>query len=63
MKWFQDYTLAWWQIGLLKIAMIAFGLAAGASWPGAFQGWLLWLWAVFILLSAYLVAVGIRQWK
>ena len=41
---FRSYTLEWWQIGLLKISMIAFGIALGATWPGVFAGWLAPLW-------------------
>ena len=32
---FKSYTLTWWQFSLLKTAIIAFGLALGASWPAA----------------------------
>ena len=34
--------------------MMAFGLAVGATWPGAFEGRLLWLWLIFLLPAAYL---------
>ena len=35
---FKSYTLTWWQFSLLKTAIIAFGLALGASWPAARPG-------------------------
>ena len=47
MRIFKDYTMRWWQVSLLKISMMAFGLAVCATWPGAFEGRLLWLWLIF----------------
>ena len=57
---FQSYTLEWWQIGLLKISMIAFGIALGATWPGVFAGWLAPLWLVFIAGAVYMKYVGFK---
>ena len=34
---FRDYTMRWWQVSLLKVSLAAFGLAVGATWPGAFE--------------------------
>ena len=61
---FRDYTMRWWQVSLLKVSMVAFGLAVGATWPGAFEGWLLWLWLIFLLPAAYLSYVFYPQmWR
>ena len=57
---FQSYTLEWWQIGLLKISMIAFGIAVGATWPGVFGGWLTLLWLVFVAGAVYMTFVGLK---
>ena len=54
MRIIKDYTMRWWQVSLLKVSMMAFGLAVGATWPGAFEGRLLWLWLIFALPAAYL---------
>ena len=54
---FRDYAMPWWQVSLLKVSMVAFGLAVGATWPDAFEGWLLWLWLIFLLPAAYLGCV------
>jgi hypothetical protein len=58
---FKNYSLTWWQFGLLKTAMIAFGLAVGATWPGLFAEWLSILWIVFLLPSIYLMFIAFRQ--
>lgn len=60
---FREYTMSWWQVSLLKVSMAAFGLALGATWPGAFQGWVSWIWLIFALPAAYLCAVFYpRMW-
>ncbi len=64
MNMFRDYTMRWWQVSLLKISMAAFGLAVGATWPGAFEGRLLWLWLIFLLPAAYLSYVFYpKMWR
>ena len=54
MRIIKDYTMRWWQVSLLKISMMALGLAVCATWPGAFEGLLLWLWLIFALPAVYL---------
>lgn len=61
MKPFKSYTLPWWQSGLLKTAMIAFGLAMGASGPAAFAGWISVLWVIFTVPGIYLMVVVFKQ--
>ena len=57
MRIIKDYTMRWWQVSLLKISMMALGLAVCATWPGAFEGRLLWLWLIFALPAVYLSSV------
>jgi hypothetical protein len=58
---FKDYTLRWWQVSLLKISMVAFGLAVGATWPGAFAGWIGLLWVLFIVPAVSLTFITFKQ--
>ncbi len=55
---FKSYTLKWWQVGLLKVSMLALGLVVGATWPEAFATWTVLLWILFAILAAYLIFVG-----
>ena len=54
MNVFRDYTIKWWQLSLLKVCMIALGLALGATWPGVVAPWTTLLWIVFVVPAAYL---------
>lgn len=54
---FHDYVLSAWQAGALKIAMLAFGIIIGSTWPKFFKktGIAVLLWIVFVALITYLV--------
>ncbi len=54
---FKSYTLKW-QVGLLKVSMLALGLVVGATWPEAFATWIVLLWILFAIPAAYLIFVG-----
>jgi hypothetical protein len=56
-KLFGDKTFNWWQIGLLKLSLISFGVIIGVYWFGFFIDWLLVLWILFLAPAAYLLYV------
>jgi len=35
---FQPITFTWWQVGLLKLSLVALGVVVGSTWPGLFVG-------------------------
>jgi|GEM_PF-887103 len=60
MRWLCDYRMHWWQIGLLKIAVLAFGILAGAYFYRFFLGGpgiLILLWCLFLIPAIYLVLI------
>jgi hypothetical protein len=60
MKVFHDYTFRWWQVGLLKIALLSLGILVGTDFSSFFagnQGLLALLWCLFLIPTIYLVAV------
>lgn len=61
MRLFKSYHLTWWQLGLLKLSMLALGLAVGASWPTAFANWTSLLWVLFALPAFYLTSATLKQ--
>ncbi len=58
---FKSYTFAWWQLGLLKISLLALGLAVGSTWPGLFAGWRELLLVLFVVPAFYVSYVWIEQ--
>jgi hypothetical protein len=60
-KIFRSYTFTWWQLGLLKISLLALGLAVGSTWPGLFAGWRGLLLVLFVAPAFYVSYVWIEQ--
>ncbi len=58
---FKSYSLTWWQIGILKVALLAFGVAIGTLWPTLFRGILVPLVVLAILASAYIMYLSVKQ--
>lgn len=61
MNIFKSFTLKWWQGSLLKIAMIAGGVAIGAYWSNFFAPYLIQLIVVALVAGAYISYVWWRQ--
>jgi len=61
MKFFRSFTFAWWQLSLLKLSMVALGLAVGSTWPGVFAGWRDLLLILFVVTAFYLSYVWLKQ--
>ena len=36
---FKTYTVTWWQVGLLKVSLIALGILIGSTWYEFFGRW------------------------
>ena len=58
---FKSYTLTWWQIGIFKVALLAFGVAVGAYWHELFASSLTFLLVIAVVASAYIAYVTLRQ--
>ena len=53
MKLLKSFTLKWWQGGLLKISMLAAGIAIGAYWYETFSRCIVLLVIIAVVLGAY----------
>ena len=60
-KIFRSYTFAWWQLSLLKLSVLALGLAVGSTWPDLFAGWRELLLVLFVAPAFYVSYVWIEQ--
>jgi hypothetical protein len=61
MNIFKTFTLKWWQTGLLKLGMLALGIAIGAYWHDVIGGYLLILIAVAAVSLAYVTYLWWKQ--
>lgn len=49
---FKTYTVTGWQVGLLKVSLIALGILIGSAWYEFFGHWIAVVWAVFLITAA-----------
>ncbi len=61
MNIFKSTTFTWWQIGMLKWAVLFIGIAIGATWPEVFNKYIALLLVVGFMLSVYLGVVWFRN--
>ena len=61
MNLLKSFTLKWWQGSLLKISMLAAGIAIGAYWYNIFMPYLTWLIVIAVVLGAYVSYVWWKQ--
>jgi hypothetical protein len=54
MNIFSPTTFTWWQLGLLKWAVLLIGIAVGALWPAVFAPYAAILTVVGLIISIYL---------
>ncbi|MBU2101306.1 hypothetical protein KKH05_01130 [Patescibacteria group bacterium] len=63
LKLFKPITLKWWQVGVVKVALISFGILVGMAWSDIFVIWTPTLLAILIVSWAYLIALWFKNWK
>jgi hypothetical protein len=63
MNFFKSYIFTWWQVGILKLALIATGVWIGAYWSEVWRGLLVPVAIIAILASLYSMYITLRQIK
>jgi hypothetical protein len=65
MNFFSDFTFHWWQIGLIKISLIALGILIGSYRAGFFRNKIIavLLWLAFLIPAVYSAFVALQQTK
>ncbi len=57
MKLFREYTMSWWQVGLLKAYVFIFGLIIGSYFVDVVQQYMTVLVLLFVALAAYFIYI------
>lgn len=61
MRLFKSITLAWWQVGIIKVCLLSLGLSAGAYWSGFVYPYINLLLVVFVVSAIYLLVLWSRK--
>jgi len=61
MKPFKSYTFTWWQLGILKLALLAIGAAIGAYWYEFFGANLTILILIAIIGIVYIMYISLKH--
>ncbi len=61
MNIFKPTTFTWWQLGLLKWAILFIGIVIGSLWPKVFMPYALALLIIGLVISVYLLYVWFQN--
>lgn len=61
MNLFKSYSLTWWQMGILKLALLAMGAVIGAYWHEFFGANLVLLVVIAAIAGAYIMYATLKQ--
>lgn len=58
---FRNYTFPWWQVGLLKLALLSLGIAIGSYCQATYLPYATALAGLGIVLGAYIAWLSFRR--
>ncbi len=61
MNIFRNYTFTWWQVGILKLALLSLGIAIGSYCANTFLPYIPILIILAFALGIYIAFVSFRQ--
>lgn len=61
MKIFKTYQCRWWEIGMLKVAVVLIGIAIGATWPEVFAPYAGYFAVLGVILGIYLAFAWLKD--
>lgn len=61
MNIFKNYTYSWWQVGILKLALLSFGLAVGAYWHEVFSQYITLFVLIGVVCAVYIGFVSLKK--
>ena len=63
MNLFKSYTFTWWQIGILKLALLSLGAVIGAYWYDFFGANLAAFIIIAVIASIIIMFISLKQVK
>lgn len=61
MNIFKTYSFAWWQMGILKLSTISFGIIVGAYWHEFFSANLLLVALIALISGIYIATIAFKK--
>ena len=61
MRLLHSTTFTWWQIGIVKLCLLALGIAVGAQWHTFFIQYLTTLIVITVVTAVYLLSIWWKQ--
>jgi len=61
MKLFKSKTLHWWEVGVIKLTVLCFGIAIGAKFSYLFISHLLVIVLIGIVLACYALYIWLKD--
>lgn len=58
---FRNYTFTWWQVGILKLALLSLGVAIGSYFANTLLPYFPVLIILALMLGIYIAFVSFRQ--
>ncbi|HOZ56111.1 MAG: hypothetical protein BWY51_00743 [Parcubacteria group bacterium ADurb.Bin316] len=61
MNLFKSYIYNWWQMAILKTALIAAGVAIGSYWHEFFRPYLMGVIIIWLVAAAYSLYISFKR--
>lgn len=57
---YKPITLTWWQVGILKIALLSAGILVATYWPKVMEWTNVW-WILFVITALYTLSLRFKN--
>jgi len=61
MNIFKNYTFSWWQVGIFKLSVLAFGVSIGAYWSSFFSQYITLLIVIAVVSGLYIGYISLKK--
>ena len=58
---FKPWTFQWWEIGFVKLSLLAIGIGIGAYWHAFFLPYAWWIAGVGLIVGLYFASVKLSK--